>query len=249
MRLSLYARMALILLAGLLSAQLASLWLHWDERAAMVTQTRGQHLVDRIAEVIRVLESEPVPSRPAALRAFQSDDLRISAIEESQVSSHAPRGQLPLGIAARLGSEREVRSVGSGGGGGKGGGKGSGKGAQPGMRILDVRLDDGQWIRVSIARESEAPTPALPFDFFVHLLISLVVVTGVGMLAVRQVTRPLQQLAQIAPILHRQRLVQAKLATAQGDQFIGHGRFLRDHGLHRIAWHLRSNIEDDDRDS
>ena len=201
MRLSLYARMALILLAGLLSAQLASLWLHWDERAAMVTQTRGQHLVDRIAEVIRVLESEPVPSRPAALRAFQSDDLRISAIEESQVSSHAPRGQLPLGIAARLGSEREVRSVGSGGGGGKGGGKGSGKGAQAGMRVLDVRLDDGQWIRISIARESEAPTPALPFDFFVHLLISLVVVTGVGMIAVRQVTRPLQQLAQAADSL------------------------------------------------
>ncbi len=197
MRLSLYARMALILLAGLLSAQLASLWLHWDERADMVTQTRGQHLVDRIAEVIRVLESEPVPSRPAALRAFQSDDLRISAIEESQVSSHAPRGQLPLGIAARLGSEREVRSVGSGGGGGKGGGKG----AQAGMRILDVRLDDGQWIRISIARESEAPTPALPFDFFVHLLISLVVVTGVGMIAVRQVTRPLQQLAQAADSL------------------------------------------------
>ena len=201
MRLSLYARMALILLAGLLSAQLASLWLHWDERAAMVTQTRGQHLVDRIAEVIRVLESEPVPSRPAALRAFQSDDLRISAIEESQVSSHAPRGQLPLGIAARLGSEREVRSVGSGGGGGKGGGKGSGKGAQAGMRVLDVRLDDGQWIRISIARESEAPTPALPFDFFVHLLISLVVVTGVGMIAVRQVTRPLQQLAEAADSL------------------------------------------------
>ena len=201
MRLSLYARMALILLAGLLSAQLASLWLHWDERATMVTQTRGQHLVDRIAEVIRVLESEPAPLRPSALRAFQSDDLRVSAIEESQVSLHAPRGQLPLGIAARLGSEREVRSVGSGGGGGKGGGKGSGKGAQAGMRILDVRLDDGQWIRISIARESEAPTPALPFDFFVHLLISLVVVTGVGMIAVRQVTRPLQQLAQAADSL------------------------------------------------
>ena len=108
---------------------------------------------------------------------------------------------MPLGIAARLGSEREVRSVGSGGGGGKGGGKGSGKGAQAGMRVLDVRLDDGQWIRISIARESEAPTPALPFDFFVHLLISLVVVTGVGMIAVRQVTRPLQQLAQAADSL------------------------------------------------
>ena len=199
MRLSLYARMALILLAGLLSAQLASLWLHWDERAAMVTQTRGQHLVDRIAEVIRVLESEPAPLRPAAFRTFQSTDLRVSAIEESQVSLHAPRGQLSQGIAARLGSEREVRSV--GGGGGSGGGKGGGKGAQFGMRFLDVRLDDGQWIRVSIARESEAPTPALPFDFFVHLLISLVVVTGVGMLAVRQVTRPLQQLAQAADSL------------------------------------------------
>ena len=199
MRLSLYARMALILLAGLLSAQLASLWLHWDERTTMVTQTRGQHLVERIAEVIRVLESEPAAQRPAALRAFQSEDLRVQVIEEAQAAAHSPRGQLPAGIAARLGGEREIRSAGGGGGKGGKGGKGAQHSAAP-LRTFDVRLDDGQWLRISIARESEA-TPALPFDFFVHLLVSLVIVTGVGMIAVRQATRPLQQLARAADSL------------------------------------------------
>ena len=49
---SLFARMAIILLAGLLTAQLASLWLQWGERATVVSQARGQHFVDRMAEAI-----------------------------------------------------------------------------------------------------------------------------------------------------------------------------------------------------
>ena len=191
MRLSLYARMALILLAGLFAAQLASLWLHWSERSSMVSQTRGQHLADRIAEAVRVLEAESPQQRQSAITALQSNDLRISYIDEAQISPHSPRGQLHAGITARLGSEREIRALGGGGGGGK-----NPQHANP-FRIFDVRLDDGQWIRLQISRESDTP-PALPFDFFVHLLISLIIVTGVVMIAVRQATRPLQQLAKAA---------------------------------------------------
>ena len=54
---SLFARMALILLAGLLTAQLTSLWLQWGERATVVSQARGLNFADRVAETIRVLEA------------------------------------------------------------------------------------------------------------------------------------------------------------------------------------------------
>ena len=83
-------RMALILLLGLLVAQGISLWLHWGERAAVVSQARGQHLIDRVAEVVRVLEAEDASRRAATLTALQSADLRITAIDASQVFPHAP---------------------------------------------------------------------------------------------------------------------------------------------------------------
>ena len=38
---SLFARMALILLVGLLTAQLATLWLQWRERANVVSVAAG----------------------------------------------------------------------------------------------------------------------------------------------------------------------------------------------------------------
>ena len=155
---SLFARMTLILALGLFGTQAISLWLHWDERAAVVSQTRGQHLLDRIAEIIRVLEAEDPQRRPAALAALQSDDLRILAIGADQATSSTPHGQLQSALAARLGTEREIRAAGGmgrgagmGGGMGRGMGMGAGMGAgmgighgqgwQPGaLRSFDIRL-------------------------------------------------------------------------------------------------------------
>ncbi len=207
---SLFARMALILLAGLLAAQSLSLWLHWGERATVVTEARGLHMADRIAEAIRALEADSSPGHRSAIAQLQSNDLRIAPIEENQVSPHSPRGQIHLTIAARLGSEREIRSpggmgggMGAGFGGGVGGGVGGGIGAgmgraqqDSGLRNFDVRLKDGQWVRIEASLKPSAP--ALPADFYVHLLASLGIVVLVVMLVVRQATRPLQQLAQAA---------------------------------------------------
>jgi len=194
---SLFARMALILLAGLLTAQLASVWLQWGERAVVVSQARGQNFVDRIVEGVRVLEAEGPDRRNAALSALQYGDMRVALVAEGQASQNAARGAIQAMISARLGSEREIRPV------GEGGGRGMGMGMQRGnpMRSFDVRLRDGQWVRFNATRE--ANTPALSNELIGRLLITLVIVTVVVMFAVRQATKPLQQLARAADTLGR----------------------------------------------
>ena len=195
---SLFARMALILLAGLLTAQLASLWLQWGERAAVVSQARGLSFADRMTETIRVLEAAGPSQRNASISAIQSHDLRVTLIPDNQVSKNAPRGQILSVISTRLGSEREIRSV---GGGGMHGGAGGMQQLGNPMRSFDVRLIDGQWVRITALPEPE--TPALPDDLIIQLLITLVIVTAVVMIAVRQATRPLKQLAEAADTLGR----------------------------------------------
>lgn len=185
---SLFARMALILLAGLLVAQLASVWLQWGERASVVAQARGQNFADRIAEVVRLLEGTEPAQRQAALAKLPYGDLRVSLISAEQVSATAPRGVMGAMLAARLGSQREVRPLGMAGPMGMRRGNAS--------RSLDVRLQDGQWVRFTGA--SESATPALPSELMLRLLITLLIVMAVVMIAVRQATRPLQQLAHAA---------------------------------------------------
>jgi signal transduction histidine kinase len=194
---SLFARMALILLAGLLAAQLTSLWLQWGERATVVSQARGLHLADRIAETVRLIEASAPAQRKAVLSALQASDLHVTTIAADQVSPNTPRGSIQATIGARLGSEREVRSLG-GGGGGMGMGGGMQQRASP-MRTFDIRLNDGQWVRITAAREAAAPD--LPNALIAQLLVTLIIVTAVVMIAVRQATRPLQQLAQAADTL------------------------------------------------
>ena len=199
MRLTLTARMVLILLAGLMAAQGASLWLQSKERATVVAQARGLRFVDRVAEVVRAFESESVERRSGVIGRLQAADLRIALIPVDQVSRGTPHGQIQSAISARLGGDREIRSSGGGMGMGGGGGMGGGPARTNPTRAVDVRLNDGQWIRITASVEPAAP--ALPNDLIVQLLITLLTVAAVGILAVRQATRPLHQLAKAADAL------------------------------------------------
>lgn len=125
-------------------------------RSKVVSQARGLNFSDRLAEAVRLLEAETPARRAATAAALQSSDLRVTLINDDQVSPHSPRGQIQATLAARLGSEREIRSVGGGMGGGgmgmggggmqRGGGMMQG-GQQQGLRSFEVRLNDGQWVR------------------------------------------------------------------------------------------------------
>ncbi|MEO8411848.1 MAG: ATP-binding protein, partial [Propionivibrio sp.] len=104
---------------------------------------------------------------------------------------------------------REIRSLGAVGGmgagmggiGGMAGGPGNmvQHGAGAAMRTFDLRLNDGQWVRIAAAHETA--TPALSTDLIVQLLVTLAIVIAVVMLAVRQATMPLQRLALAADTL------------------------------------------------
>jgi signal transduction histidine kinase len=209
---SLYARMALILLTGLLVAQGFSLWLQWGERASVVSQARGLNMVDRISEAVRLLEASAPAQRPAALPALQYGGLRVELISADQVLRNAPLNPFQTLLSERLGQQREIRAsagpgagMGTGTGAGLGKGMGSGAGQQHNSirRSVDIRLIDGQWVRITIGHDSDAATPALSSTLIFQLLISLTLVSAVVLLAVRQTTRPLQQLAQAADTLGR----------------------------------------------
>ena len=195
---SLTARVALILLAGLLVAQGASIWLQWGERSAVVMQARGLSFAERIARTVSVLESVGIAQRNTALAALQYDDLSVTLVAENQVSSNTPRGAIGTMIAARLGSERQIRHVESG----PGSNSGTPQRDTP-QRSFDVRLSDGQWVRITVRRSPEASAPALSNDLILQLLVTLVMVAALVMVAVRQATRPLQQLARAADTLGR----------------------------------------------
>jgi len=190
---SLFVRMALILLLGLLVAQGVSLWLQWAERATVVSQARGQNVVDRIAEAVRVLEATAPAERGAALGRMQYGDWQVRLISEEQVSQNPPRGAMQHMLNMRLGSAREIRPA--------GGSNGMGMMRRNLPRSFDVRLQDGQWVRFRGGRELD--TPALPGDLLLRLAVTLLIVIGVVLLAVRQATQPLQQLAQAADALGR----------------------------------------------
>ena len=186
---SLFARMALILFLGLFAAQLVSLWLQWGERATVVSAARGQNFVDRVVEAVRVLESQEPSRRAAAMAALQYGALRVSMIGADQVSPDTGRRPMQGMINARLGAEHEVRVVGEAAGFGM---------PQRGnaRRGVDVRLRDGQWVRLSFSGEADAP--ALSNELIARLAVMLAIVMIVVMVAVRQATRPLQQLARAA---------------------------------------------------
>ena len=207
---SLFARMALILLAGLLAAQLTTLWLQWRERANVVSVARGLNFADRIAETVLALEAQRPAQRPTALSALESADWRVTLIDTEQTAPNTPRGPMQAAIAARLGGEREMRTTGGGGGRMMRGNSATPRHTMS-MRVFDIQLRDGQWIRISVNPEAE--TPALPSDLIAQLLITLLIVIAVVMLAVRQATKPLQQLAQAADKLGRD-LDAAPLAEA-----------------------------------
>ena len=199
---SLFARMALILLLGLFTAQLVSVWLQWGERATVVSEARGQNFVDRIVEAVRVLESDDPARRKAALVALQYGAMQVTLIDADHASPNTGHRPMQNMINARLGAEHEIRVLGEAAGSGMQWGKSSGMQQRGNARRgADVRLRDGQWVRFSFTGESDAP--ALSNELMVRLLVMLAIVTVVVMVAVRQATRPLQQLASAADLLGR----------------------------------------------
>ena len=75
---SLFARMVLILLGGLVAAQLLSLAVHWQERGEFIMRATGMRSAQRIADIVRLLDSIAPAERARIVSVLNSPPLRIS---------------------------------------------------------------------------------------------------------------------------------------------------------------------------
>ena len=195
---SVAAQMLLILIIGLLAAQSASTWLQWSERVTVASQMRSQCFADHIVQTVHVLENTGSSKRSTVLSGFQSDHLRVELIPENPTSQNALQWRIKSAITTLLGSERESRVAGVSGREMLYGGQG-GLWASIPSRAFDVRLNDGQWVRISIVPEPDLP--AMSQKLFAQLLIAFIAVISVVMMAARLATKPLDQLAKAADTL------------------------------------------------
>jgi signal transduction histidine kinase len=75
---SLFARMVMILLGGLVVAQLLSFAVHWRERGEFVMRAAGARSAARIADIVKLLDSIAPDERAKIVSVLSSPPLRIA---------------------------------------------------------------------------------------------------------------------------------------------------------------------------
>ena len=197
---SLFARMVLVLLAGLVVAQLASLAVHWRERGEFMTLASGLRSAERIADIVKLLDTSAPAERARILRVLDSPRLRILldapppapppsaelAEQAEQFSSELKRA-LGDGYALAI-SATEPPPRGTPG-------AGSRRFGGPAL-VAQVTLRDG--VRITFSARQPAETAGWPQRLLTSLAVLLAAVIAVTLIAVRWVTRPLKTLAAAA---------------------------------------------------
>jgi signal transduction histidine kinase len=220
---SLFSRMVLVLLTGLVVAQLASLAVYWQDRGEFMQRAMGMRSVQRVADIIRLLETIAPSERERIISVLSSPPLRIStdvpalAMEsdpdkEDQARAFSATLRRALGndtpLAVKVSDAPARQGPGPGYGRMQGMMRGPGMPGTygPGMMegfgphgvsfIVQARLKDGTLVTF----DSRQPIERVnwPSRLLLSLAILLVAVIALTLLAVRWVTRPLKTLAAAA---------------------------------------------------
>lgn len=217
---SLFSRLMLVLLTVLVAAQLVSFAIHMHERSEALSQASGMQSAQRIAEIVKLLDSlqpgerlriVPVLSSPPL--SVSLDKGRVAAREEEQGAG--ARSLLFAAMLHRfLGDGRPVAVSVTGsaplepgpGRGFMGPGMHAGWAppraaahyfSQPGFAfVAQVPLRDGTL--ATFDTRLPAQTANWPYRLLLSLAVLLAAVIAVSLLAVRWVTRPLKTLADTA---------------------------------------------------
>lgn len=222
---SLFSRLVLVLLAGLVVAQMASLAIHMQERSELLLRASGAQSAQRIADIVRLLESSDASGRRQIARVLAEPPLIVSldrpplAAGESAGTRAALFGAMlrrflgdgwPIEAVAMDASQPEwVPPHGPGGMGpaamrsrSAGPFAGIHAPAQPGLAfVAQVRLHDGTLVTFDARQPAEAA--GWPYRVLASMAVLLAAVVAVSLLAVRWTTRPLKVLADAADDLGR----------------------------------------------
>lgn len=211
---SLFGRLVIILVAGLLAAQALTSTIWYEMRYGQVLEFPTRAVAVHTADLLKLLDLTPADQRAAALETlshprFQAT-LRSRPPEAPAPGIHNDlQGMLEESLHSRYGKTPPMRVaaitlL-----------DGQGKAAEPlavftdprprGHYRFDVALTDGQWITID-AEESQGGGSTHPGEAFVDYLtriyaLRIAVVVLIALLAVRLVLRPLERLAEAAKAL------------------------------------------------
>ena len=217
---SLFSRLVLVLLGGLVAAQALSLAIHAHERGRLLAEASGVQSAQRIADIVNVLEPLGAGDRRRLAAVFDTPPLAIRLDARPLPSTGADaslRGAFFESMIRRfLGGDREVAVVvrdaaranetdpmfGSHPmhGGWMGGGPRFA--VRGGLAfVAQVRLADGTLVTFDSRQPAE--TLSWPYRLVGSIVILLVAVIALSLVAVRWTTRPLAVLAEAAEDLGR----------------------------------------------
>jgi signal transduction histidine kinase len=221
---SLFSRLVLVLLTGLVIAQLLSFAVHMHERGELLAQSSGMRTAQRIADIVRLLDSMTSTERRRIVSVLNAPPLNISLDREPLA---APDAGTETGARAALFATMLRRFLPDGrpvvvgmfvappdkGGAMRGmkWAEGGGEWAPPKMHyaqqgggpsfVAQVRLQDGALVTFD-TRQPQA-TEGWPYRVLISLAVLLAAVVAVSLIAVRWATRPLNALAEAADELGR----------------------------------------------
>jgi signal transduction histidine kinase len=219
---SLFGRLMLVLASGLIVAQLLSAAFNLAERDSVLVRASGMQPAQRIADIVRLLDSYDPAERARIAGILNVPPLVLALNREPAAMDSAAAGgphaaMFSAVLRAALGDERPVRVTmagpspawapgpfGPGNHFPMGGPMGPGMHQFPpdGVSILtQVRLRDGVW--ASFDTQVTEASASLPWRLLSTLLILLGTVLVLSLVAVRWVTRPLHLLASAADELGR----------------------------------------------
>jgi signal transduction histidine kinase len=222
---SLFGRLILILLSGLIFAQLVTAYINLTERDQLLYRAGGMQLVQQISDIVKLLDSLPPAERRRVVAVFNAPPLTVSldrariAPRDGSAEGDFPHSMFTAMLRYALGNDAQVNVVRLQGapesfrplpGGGPQGmpmmsmmqGPQWGRGPERGFSAagafftVQVALHDGSWVTFDSYLSPQAG--AVPRRLALTLLILLGTVIALSLVAVRWVTGPLSQLATAA---------------------------------------------------
>jgi len=218
---SLFGRLVLVLLGGLILAQLATGYINLAERGQLLHQSGGLRLAQRIADIAKLLDSLPPAERRRVVAAFDAPPLAISLDRPPMAADREPqeadlqRSMLGSVLRSALGDQMEVRVTRPEGAperfrqrrrlGPPDGPMMPHRMGDRGMAefspestffTVQIALRDGTWVTFDTFLSPQIA--AIPLRVALTLLILLGTVIVLSLVAVRWVTGPLSSLANAA---------------------------------------------------
>ncbi|MDP2808564.1 MAG: ATP-binding protein, partial [Rhodocyclaceae bacterium] len=182
---TLFGRLVLVMMAGLLLAQLLGAVLHLSELRRTVGRTVGLELAQRVASVYRAIDSQTGTERERLAKVLSTtrQQLTLEAIAPQDRDDTAMFPEILDNLSVLLGPGVEVRPV---------------RMPRIGDFVFDlyIRLSAGDWLRI----QGNAPTEIFAWPW--HLLVNLGVMLGAVIVlvwfAARTTVKPLTDLARAA---------------------------------------------------